>query len=70
MGKKAHDHAVQHYAARDHRQQGISAYRGMIVDYRKRQGIDPSRVTATVLAADLPKNKRSQQSVLKLCGFG
>ncbi|MGO9596801.1 MAG: glycosyltransferase [Isosphaeraceae bacterium] len=67
MGKEAHEHAVQHYAPAIIASKALSAYRGMIIDHRKRQGIDPSIATATVLAADLSGNTFSRQSILKLC---
>ena len=67
MGKRAHQHAIVHYAPLVIASHALAVYRSVLQDHRRRLGVQGNEPTVTVLLADLERAIRDRMPALTLC---
>jgi glycosyltransferase involved in cell wall biosynthesis len=67
MGRCAHLHAIDRYVPRVIGERALAAYRDILLDQRRRLGVEDDMPTVTVLLADIERAIRDRAPALTVC---
>jgi hypothetical protein len=67
MGKRAYQQALERYVPQVIGDRALAAYRNILLDHRRRLGVEDNVPTATVLLADVQRAIRERAAMLTLC---